>query len=417
MGVARAIYEVDRVMASAPAGADASQRKAMADLSRKQQQMASDSNAAAKAASEAQAPEQVPPVRLPPPGGGPAAAAPPVAPLKEMVEQQQAVEVAKPVVAADGQEGAPLLPAGAVASDAADIDAVVPVTGSAVQALIEDAPPERPTGLRGLIHGLVTWPAFDLFILFVIISSCAVMATQSPIKEKNGTYTPEEVRMYAMLEDIFLWIFTAEVCLKQLAYGPAGYFSEAWNSFDFVVVSTAWIRVIFPEAGNLTVLRAVRVLRALRMVNRVPSLKKIVKTLIGAFPELANVVALFCMFIFLFGILGVNLFEGKLHFRCTEPGATGPIDDTALCNVDADCEGAQTCVYYELGPNFGATSYDDVISACATIFQAVTLEGWVDQMYELEKTTSKATAILFYLIVVLIGAFFLPALRDILDVV
>ena len=276
-----------------------------------------------------------------------------------------------------------------------------------MQALIEDAPPERPTGLRGLIYGLVTWPAFDLFILFVIISSCAVMATQSPIKEKNGTYTPEEVHMYAMLEDIFLWIFTAEVCLKQLAYGPAGYFSEAWNSFDFVVVSTAWIRVIFPEAGNLTVLRAVRVLRALRMVNRVPSLKKIVKTLIGAFPELANVVALFCMFIFLFGILGVNLFEGKLHFRCTEPGATGPIDDTALCNVDADCEGAQTCVYYELGPNFGATSYDDVISACATIFQAVTLEGWVDQMYELEKTTSKATAILFYLIVVLIGAFFL----------
>ena len=114
-----------------------------------------------------------------------------------------------------------------------------------------------------------------------------------------------------------------------------------------------------------------------------------------------QVVLLFIIFIFLFGIVGVNLFEGKLHMRCTEPGASDFVDDVALCSVDADCEGAQTCVYYETGPNSGALSYDDVVHAWATIFQAVTLEGWVDQMYMLEKTAAPTAAIIFYILIVI----------------
>ena len=281
------------------------------------------------------------------------------------------IKEAEPAAAgADEAEGAPLLGGGASSSDADN-----PLPSVRIDPADVVMGPVRPGGFRGFVFDVIHWPPFDFFILFVIISSCAVMATQSPIKKLNDLYTPREEEVYSMLEDTFLWIFTAEVTLKLIALGAGGYFAEGWNMFDFIVVGTAWIRVIFPQSGNLTVLRAVRVLRALRMVNRVPSLKKIVRTLIGAFPELANVVTLFCMFIFLFGILGVNLFEGKLHFRCTEPGALEPIDDKALCNVDADCTGSQTCVYYELGPDFGAISYDDVISAWATIFQAVTLEG------------------------------------------
>ena len=304
-----------------------------------------------------------------PAAGGPASST--VLPLKEMVEQEAA--------GVDESEGAPLLSNRAMSSSSpspAPEAAATPVV-TAHDVLTAEQKPSRPTGLRGLLHALVTWPPFDFFILFVIISSCAVMATQSPLKKAQGTYTAREEEIYAKLEDTFLGIFTAEVFLKLLAFGPSGYFDSGWNSFDFVVVGTAWIRVVFPQSGNLTVLRAVRVLRALRMVNRVPSLKKIVRTLIGAFPELANVVTLFCMFIFLFGILGVNLFEGKLHFRCTEPGALEPVSDTALCNLDEDCEGSEVCIYYPIGPNFGAISYDDVISSWATIFQAVTLEGCV----------------------------------------
>ena len=219
--------------------------------------------------------------------------------------------------------------------------------------------------VRRLFFYLVTWPPFDYAILLVIISSCVVMATQSPLDEIAGTQPP----IYDTLEMLFTYIFTVEVGLKLLGLGTTQYFSQGWNVFDCVVVGSAWLRVLLPDAGNLTVLRAVRVLRALRMVNRVKSLKRIIATLFIALPELSNVAIMFGGFIFIFGILGVNLFEGKMHFRCTEKGMSEPIHDDALCVTDDDCAGSQTCIYYDAGPKFGALSYDNVIGAWATIFQ------------------------------------------------
>ena len=102
-----------------------------------------------------------------------------------------------------------------------------------------------------------------------------------------------------------------------------------------------------------------------------------------------------------------RLHARRLHSRCTAPGASEPFEDTALCNTAADCEAGFTCVYYEAGPNSGALSYDDVVHAWATIFQAVTLEGWVDQMYMLEKTASPAATIIFYILIVIVGSQFI----------
>lgn len=33
------------------------------------------------------------------------------------------------------------------------------------------------------------------------------------------------------------------------------------------------------------------------------------------------------------------------------------------------------------GPNFGITSYDNILIACLTVFVCITCEGWTDTMY------------------------------------
>ena len=104
--------------------------------------------------------------------------------------------------------------------------------------------------LRHTCHRLVTWPPFDFFILAVIIASCITMATQSPLDAAASVGTPKAA-LYALVEDVYTYIFTAEVVAKLIAFGPSDYFGDGWNVFDFIVVSTAWLQRLQPTAGQL----------------------------------------------------------------------------------------------------------------------------------------------------------------------
>jgi len=254
--------------------------------------------------------------------------------------------------------------------------------------------------LRVAVGKLVKTSSFDGFILLIILANCVMMANSSPL------IAPPPI--FKKLELIFNCIFTVEMTLKIIAFGLNHYMSDGWNMLDVTVVSTAWLPYLLPGVGNYSAIRAVRVLRALRTVNRIPSLKKIIRTLLSAIPELYNVSLLFCFFLFLFGIIGVTLFSGKLHYRCTEPGSDEWVNEAAICDPqNPRCDGEQTCEFYETNPANGAVSYDNCLWAFVTIFQAVSLEGWVDQMYMLERVVEPHLTIAYYILVVVFGAMFI----------
>lgn len=67
---------------------------------------------------------------------------------------------------------------------------------------------------------------------------------------------------------------------------------------------------------SLSAIRTVRVLRPLRAINRVPSMRILVTLLLDTLPMLGNVLLL-CFFVFfIFGIVGVQLWAGLLRNRC-----------------------------------------------------------------------------------------------------
>ena len=49
--------------------------------------------------------------------------------------------------------------------------------------------------------------------------------------------------------------------------------------------------------------------------------------------QLTDVGLIFFFFIVLFGIVGVTLFSGALHNRCTAIGGIEPLDDVAVCRA------------------------------------------------------------------------------------
>ncbi len=73
---------------------------------------------------------------------------------------------------------------------------------------------------------------------------------------------------------VFSVIFVAEAALKLAAFGPAGYFRDGWNCFDFLVAaaSVASVALDFSNTRDLSfmpMLRALRVVRVVRLVRHV----------------------------------------------------------------------------------------------------------------------------------------------------
>ena len=88
---------------------------------------------------------------------------------------------------------------------------------------------------------------------------------------------------------VFTVIFTGEMFLKLFGLGRAQYFMSPWNRFDCAIVCSSLFMLLFElvlsqYAGVIqldpTALRALRVLRIFRLINRAKGLKQLIATLL-----------------------------------------------------------------------------------------------------------------------------------------
>ena len=172
---------------------------------------------------------------------------------------------------------------------------------------------------------------FSAFIMLCIFLNCAVLACQ--FYGQSDLYG-------AVLEGLnfaFLCVFVLEAAVKAAGSGLAGYLGDPWNRFDLLLVlagvASAAVRAAeggityfrgFRDAGSFstgltTALRALRVARALRIIRGAGRIRQMVNTLVRTAPALVNVGGLLLLLIFVFAVVGVQLFA-KVGFR----GIHGP---------------------------------------------------------------------------------------------
>ena len=108
------------------------------------------------------------------------------------------------------------------------------------------------------------------------------------------------------LDTIILAIFVVEIALRLYAFGPA-FFRDPWSLFDFFVVAIALV----PASGPFQVLRALRILRALRLVSTLPALRRVVGGLIAALPGMSSIVMLMGMLFYVAAVMATNLFGSQ----------------------------------------------------------------------------------------------------------
>ncbi|XP_019398025.1 PREDICTED: voltage-dependent T-type calcium channel subunit alpha-1G [Crocodylus porosus] len=312
--------------------------------------------------------------------------------------------------------------------------------------------------LVSLTERLCTW--FERVSMLVILLNCVTLGMFHPC-EDTACGSPR-CRILQSFDDFIFAFFAVEMIVKMIALGIFGkkcYLGDTWNRLDFFIVIAGMLEYSLDlQNVSFSAVRTVRVLRPLRAINRVPSMRILVTLLLDTLPMLGNVLLL-CFFVFfIFGIVGVQLWAGLLRNRCflpenfsipytveleryyqTENEDENPFicsqprengmrycrniptrrEEGLECTLDYYSYNDTTntsCVnwnqYYtncsagEHNPFKGAINFDNIGYAWIAIFQVITLEGWVDIMYFVMDAHSFYNFIYFILLII-VGSFFM----------
>ncbi|MCI4385496.1 hypothetical protein PGIGA_G00051240 [Pangasianodon gigas] len=246
-------------------------------------------------------------------------------------------------------------------------------------------------------------------ILATIIANCIVLALEQHLPD--GDKTPMSERLDDT-EPYFIGIFCFESGIKILALGFAfhkgSYLRNGWNVMDFVVVLTGILSTVGSDF-DLRTLRAVRVLRPLKLVSGIPSLQVVLKSIMKAMIPLLQIGLLLFFAILMFAIIGLEFYIGKFHTTCFDD-ITEEIREEFPCGTELPsrlCPNGTTCRKYWLGPNYGITQFDNILFAILTVFQCITMEGWTDLLYYSDDASGSAWNWMYFVPLIIIGSFFM----------
>uniref|UniRef100_A0A8C4L3A6 Voltage-dependent P/Q-type calcium channel subunit alpha n=1 Tax=Equus asinus TaxID=9793 RepID=A0A8C4L3A6_EQUAS len=244
-----------------------------------------------------------------------------------------------------------------------------------------------------------------------IIANCIVLALEQHLPDDDKTPMSERLDD---TEPYFIGIFCFEAGIKIIALGFAfhkgSYLRNGWNVMDFVVVLTGILATVGTEF-DLRTLRAVRVLRPLKLVSGIPSLQVVLKSIMKAMIPLLQIGLLLFFAILIFAIIGLEFYMGKFHTTCFEEG-TDDIqgESPAPCGTEEPartCPNGTKCQPYWEGPNNGITQFDNILFAVLTVFQCITMEGWTDLLYNSNDASGNTWNWLYFIPLIIIGSFFM----------
>ncbi|XP_011367422.1 voltage-dependent T-type calcium channel subunit alpha-1I [Pteropus vampyrus] len=176
----------------------------------------------------------------------------------------------------------------------------------------------QTTSPRNWCIKMVCNPWFECVSMLVILLNCVTLGMYQPCDDMDCL--SDRCKILQVFDDFIFVFFAMEMVLKMVALGIFGkkcYLGDTWNRLDFFIVMAGMVEYSLDLQNiNLSAIRTVRVLRPLKAINRVPSMRILVNLLLDTLPMLGNVLLL-CFFVFfIFGIIGVQLWAGLLRNRC-----------------------------------------------------------------------------------------------------
>ena len=139
---------------------------------------------------------------------------------------------------------------------------------------------------------------FQHFIVVVIVINAITLGL-----ETSPTMMAQAGGLLLALDRAALIVFVVEIAMKLIVY-RFGFFRSGWNVFDFTIVAIT----LAPVGEGFAVLRSLRILRALRLVSVIPSMRKVVSALLRAIPGMGSVVTLLLLVFYVASVMTTKLF-------------------------------------------------------------------------------------------------------------
>jgi len=224
--------------------------------------------------------------------------------------------------------------------------------------------PWGPKGARTLFW-LVNTQTFSSIITVLIILNTITLGM-----EHHGMSLHQ--RNFLEGTNIFFTIcFSIELILKVIGLGPHQYARDAFNIFDFVIVTISLVELgvgihnaseeSYDQGGTgLGALRTFRLMRVFKLARSWKNLRKLLHTILLSIIDVTNAAILLVIIMFIFTLLGMQLFGGDWTavYFCSDP------KNYELCLLDTP------------RPNFDSFWWGFV-----TVFQVLTGENWNELLY------------------------------------
>ncbi len=167
--------------------------------------------------------------------------------------------------------------------------------------------PPSTTCAGRVAHNVVSNRFFEGFITCCILVHILFMATQNPAQHETHTY------ILRIVHWVVTGIYILEIAFRVVASGIFRFFCRSenmfWNFFDTCVVAIMLIvPLITGSYAGVGVARALQFGRVTRLLRYFKGIEHLFEVLTLSLPAMLNVVVLFLLMLFVFAVLGMQLF-------------------------------------------------------------------------------------------------------------
>lgn len=228
-------------------------------------------------------------------------------------------------------------------------------------------------------------------LLSVLIFVNAIMI----VIDLNVSYSPIWETIFLVLDSLLLLVFVIEIFFKMFGLGLKEFWTSRWNIFDFLVIFIAVstkiivdVVLVYTSIGLhldtsasqffhslQAVAQVLRVLRFLRLLSISHRIRAIVDTYITLIIPLTYFSCTLLVVMFVFGVIGQELFAGKLN------------------PLNPDLKGTD----YDVLNYYNIICFDDIGRTFVTLFHLLIVNNWHVTTKGVIAVTSK-WAVLYFLL-------------------